>query len=235
MAYSIFIAQVEMAVAIVGGLAMLPFLLFSSTTWMAQGSVSYPINKAFRFFILAILASALFPIIANELSMLNLSTSFWQRLFRTSQQTIDNLAQVAVVIVATWAIAIVFMSSKAMASGILAGQPVLSGTQAMQTSVGTAVTAVTIVGGAVTGGAIIGGGAVAGARGALAAHHAAQQTLFPPTGSATGAAVRGAMSGIAGSLGAGASHAGNRFQQGLIQGARYLHHDGGHGGVRPPI
>jgi type IV secretion system protein TrbL len=228
MAFCIFIAQVEMSVAIIGGLVMLPFMLFSSTAWLSQGSLSYPANKAFRMLILAVLASALFPIIANELSMVNPGSSFWSKLFRgRSAADWTNLQHGAIIIAATWAVALLYLKSASIASGILSGIPTLSGGHALQAAASTVQTAGAVAGGLLSGGATVAAGSLAGASASVAAHRAA------PTGTAAGAVTRGLLTGATSSIIPAFQATTSGLQQGLRQGAQFFHPDTSHGGARP--
>ena len=62
MALIIFMVQIEMAFALPGLLVLLPFLAFGKTGWIGQGVVTYTVKLAYKFFMLALIASIVFPI-----------------------------------------------------------------------------------------------------------------------------------------------------------------------------
>jgi type IV secretion system protein TrbL len=144
MGVSVFILQVELTLTVMASLVMLPFAALHGTGWIAQGAISYPINVGFRFFVLALLASVVFPLLSQL----------------TAPQA--TLQTALVMVLAAWVMAFLFLKGPAIAAGILSGTPSLSAGQVMQAAAGTA-----IAGGAAL---TLGGAAAAvGARGALAA------------------------------------------------------------------
>jgi hypothetical protein len=229
MGFTIFIAQVELSVGIVGGLCVLPFMLFSSTAWISQGALSYPVNKSFRMLILGVLASALFPIIKNELTFVpQASPTFWQRLTQFPS-TGDDWTTGLILIAATWAMALLYLSASKIASAIISGVPALSGGQVMQAAASTAAVGATVAAGGILGLATMGTGIAGGATAALALPRAAG------AGQAIAAGASGAMRGAAGALLPAARAASSGLTQGLISGARYLQHDSGQGGSHAPL
>jgi type IV secretion system protein TrbL len=229
MGCTIFIAQVELSIGIIGGLCVLPFMLFSSTSWIAQGAISYPVNKSFRMLILGVLASVMFPIIKNELSFAPQPTqSYWQRLFQFPAQSEDWTTGL-ILIAATWGMALVYLSASKIASSILSGVPALSGGQVLQAATGTAVTGAAVITGGVLGGATLITGISGGASAALALPRAAG------VGPAVAAGASGMLRGAASAAIPTAQAVGSGLQHGLISGARYLQHDGGQGSTRAPL
>lgn len=210
MAFTIFIAQVELSVAVVATAVMLPFTLYAPTHWMAQGTIAYPINKAFRLFILALLACAMFPLIKNELSFApQAPRTLWKALTTFSTKPHESWSQACCLIMATWVLGLLYQKTSTIASSILSGRPALTGSNLLHSAIGTAVTAGAVVGG-VTAGVFIGAGKTGGVIGLAAPQQG--QGLAP---SAYQPSPRS--QGIARSASA--------ISQGLIQGARYLSHD----------
>ena len=172
---------------------------------MARGTVAYPINKFFRFFLLAVFASALFPIIKYELTFVaSAKRTWWDVLTKMPDKPTESLAQATVLILATWAMAILYMKSSTISSSMLSGRPSLTGSMAMHQAIGAA-TAGAIVTTGVTAGLLIGAGGAGGVIGA------------PRVAGATG--------GNALARGAGLSRAGAGLSRGLMIGARNLLHD----------
>jgi hypothetical protein len=58
----IFMKQIEMAFALPALLVLLPFLAFGKTGWIGQGVVTYVVKLAYTFFLLALIASIVFPV-----------------------------------------------------------------------------------------------------------------------------------------------------------------------------
>jgi type IV secretion system protein TrbL len=144
MGVSVFILQVEFTMAIMAAVVMLPFAALHGTGWIAQGAVSYPMNVGFRFFVLALLASAVFPLL-NQITAAE-----------------ATLHAAMVMVLAAWMMAFLFLKGPAIAAGILSGTPSLTAGQVLQAAAGTAIAG----GAAVT----LGGAAAAvGARSAMAA------------------------------------------------------------------
>src|SRR5262245_55777842 len=65
MAIQVFVIQVELAITTVAALVMLPFAVLRGTGWIASGALSALINVGFRFFLLALLASLVFPVLGQ--------------------------------------------------------------------------------------------------------------------------------------------------------------------------
>jgi type IV secretion system protein TrbL len=139
MALSVFILQVEFTLTIMAAVVMLPFAVLHGTGWIAQGAISYPLNVGFRFFILALLASVVFPLLGQ---------------ITTPTGVVATLQHAVVMILAAWMMAFLFYKGPQIAAGILAGMPSLSAGQVLQAAAGTA-----LVGGA----ALTLGSAAAGA------------------------------------------------------------------------
>jgi len=219
LAFTIFIAQVELSVGLIGTAVILPFLLYHPTHWMAQGTISYPINKAFRFFILAVLASAMFPIIRDQLTLVATPRrTLWQILTTYPDNPADSMQQAWILIIATWAMALLYMKTSSIASGILSGRPSLTGSMAMHAAIGTAATVGGLGDGVVTGGLIAAGH---GAGGVVRTPSASS----PVPGSRSPASFAGGAAAHRHTRSAGLSHAGGAVVSGLISGARYLSHD----------
>jgi hypothetical protein len=62
MALVIFMKQIEMAFALPALLVLLPFLAFGKTGWIGQGVVTYVVKLAYTFFMLALIASIVYPV-----------------------------------------------------------------------------------------------------------------------------------------------------------------------------
>lgn len=58
----IFMKQIELAFALPALLVLLPFLAFGKTGWIGQGVVTYVVKLAFTFFMLALIASIVYPV-----------------------------------------------------------------------------------------------------------------------------------------------------------------------------
>jgi len=141
MAVSVFIWQVEVLVASIGALVLLPFALYRSTAWIAQGAISFLVNMGFRFMIGALLAAVVFPLLSQP----------------TIQKPALDAAIVAVI--ASWTLGFLFLKVPSLASGLLSGSPTLTAGQ-----VGAAVAATAGV--LATGGGAAGAGYLAGRGGA---------------------------------------------------------------------
>jgi hypothetical protein len=62
MALLVFMVQIEAAFALPGLLVLLPFLAFGKTGWIGQGVVTYIVKLAYKFFMLAMIASIVYPV-----------------------------------------------------------------------------------------------------------------------------------------------------------------------------
>jgi type IV secretion system protein TrbL len=129
MALSVFLLQVEFTIASTAALLMLPFLGFRGTGWIAQGAISYVVNGGFRFFILALLASAVFPLL-TQLTGSPASTA-----------PPPSLEAAFIMVLASLTMAFLFVKGPAIAAGILSGSPALSAGQALQAVAGGALLA----------------------------------------------------------------------------------------------
>jgi type IV secretion system protein TrbL len=193
MALSVFLLQVEFTIASTAALLMLPFLGFRGTGWIAQGAISYVVNGGFRFFILALLASAVFPLL-TQLTGSPAPTA-----------PPPSLEAAFVMVLASLTMAFLFVKGPAIAAGILSGSPVLSAGQALQAVAGGALLATGLgaAGGAALGTAgrvlaaggrgVVQGGAAVG----TAARLGAQMTMAPTGLRGTGMTAVGGLRGIA--------------------------------------
>jgi type IV secretion system protein TrbL len=206
MALSVFLLQVEFTIASTAALLMLPFLGFRGTGWMAQGAISYVVNGGFRFFILALLASAVFPL----LTQLTGSPS--------PTAPPPSLEAAFVMVLASLTMAFLFVKGPAIAAGILSGSPALSAGQALQAVAGGALLATGIgaAGGAAIGtaGRALAAGGQGLVQGGTALRTAARlgaQTAMAPTASLQGTGMRtvGGLRGVA-ALGGGSLTSGGR-------------------------
>jgi type IV secretory pathway TrbL component len=217
-AHTIFIAQVELSLACVCTAMMLPFSLWAPTHWMAQGTIAYPINQAFRMFVLAVISSAMFPIIKNELSFApDAPRTLWQILTTFNNKPHESWGQALCLILAVIAIGLVFRKASTIASSILSGKPALSGSAVLHEAAGLAIIGGTVAAG-VTAGALIGAGNAGGIIGLTPASKPlslSQQQYGSALPNQRGA-----------QRSSGASRAATGITQGLILGARHLSHDG---------
>lgn len=123
MAIQVFVIQVELAITTVAALVMLPFAVLRGTGWIASGAISSLINVGFRFFLLALLASLVFPVL-GQLTAVN-----------------TTLETVFLMVIVPWTMVLLFWKAPAIAAGILAGHPGLTAGQVVRAGVGTAMMA----------------------------------------------------------------------------------------------
>jgi type IV secretory pathway TrbL component len=217
LAFTVFIAQVELSLACVCTALMLPFSLWAPTHWMAQGTIAYPINKAFRMFVLGVVACAMFPIIKNELSFApDAPRTLWQILTTFNNKPHESWAQATCLILATWTMGLIYLKTSTIASAILSGKPALSGSSVMHGAIGTGLAAGTVAAGA-TAGLLIGAGNAGGVIGLtpVAKPLTLSQQTYGSALAKQGGAARSS----------GAARAASGVTQGLILGARHLSHD----------
>jgi type IV secretory pathway TrbL component len=120
MAIQVFVIQVELAITTVAALVMLPFAVLRGTGWIASGAISSLINVGFRFFLLALLASLVFPVLGQLTAV---STAF---------------ESVFLMVIVPWTMVLLFWKAPAIAAGMLAGHPSLTAGQVVRAGVGTA-------------------------------------------------------------------------------------------------
>lgn len=214
MAVSVFILQIEFTVTIMAAVVMLPFAVLPGTSFIAQGAVSYPINVGFRFFVQALLASAVFPLI---------------RQITTPE---PSLEAAFIMVLAAWVMAFLFWKGPSIAAGILSGVPSLSAGQVLAAAAGTAAVAGAGVGlisaGVAGSGAALGAGArgVTAARAALTgAGRSGQQLGFAWAPRAVNARQ------VAPALAASRQGVGSAFHTTLSQASKYFSHDQPSGGT----
>jgi type IV secretory pathway TrbL component len=167
MAYKFFWFQVELLLASLAGLCLLPTLCFRPIAFVATGVLSYAANMFARFLIGTILAGALW---AN----LSTLTAITRPVPTFSMATLDFTIQEAFFAAGIAAVlAAAFLSVNRLAGMLTSGVPGMAGGQNFHSVVRMAVAGVT---GVMTAGATAGAGAVglvrlgtAGAQGALGA------------------------------------------------------------------
>ena len=179
MALNVLIWQVEMLLAGLMMLTLLPTLAFRSFAWIGQGSLGLVINLSFRFGLGALLSSLSFPV-----------------LDRLTITTPVSFQSVIVSVIGGWCFAFLFWQCNKLASAMLSGIASLTAGSVAGAAVGSAVAAGALLSGAAAlgGGALAAGGGVL--RGAMAARGAGS--------AAAGTLASGGGSGMASSPGAGA-------------------------------
>jgi hypothetical protein len=203
LAVNVAIWQVELLIAGVGAMVLLPALTFRSWAWMAQGALSLTINLCFRFFLGALLASLTFPLL--------------ERLTITTPVSFQS---VAVSVIGGWLFAFLFTRVNSMASHFLSGMASLTAGTVVSAAAGSAVT----VGAAVSGVGAVGGAALAGGATAARGGLLASQAM---TGH--GGALAGRMGTLAGASGRTALGQGQRSLRQLVNVGSYV--GGDHPGV----
>lgn len=231
MALNIAIWQVELLIAGLAVLVLLPTLAFRSWAWMAQGALSLVLNLTFRFFLGALLASLSFPVL--------------ERLTITQPVSFQS---VIVSVLGGWLFATLFFQVNRLSSHFLAGMASLSAGTVISSAIGSAITA----GAAISGAMGIGAGATAGALGAargtaglIGAGRGAVSALASGSGmrgaaTAAGAGARSAMSSplmsrvgsYAGSSAGVASRQGQRSLRQFADVGRFIAQDGAGVGIR---
>jgi hypothetical protein len=122
MAYKVFWWQVELLLAGLGGLVLLPTLIFRPMAFVAQGVLSYAANAFARFLIGSILAGALWDHlgILASIAMPGITA------------TTDMLIQAAFVAAGTaWILASCFLSANRLAGVLTSGIPGMAGGSSM--------------------------------------------------------------------------------------------------------
>ena len=146
MALNVMIWQVELLLAGLMMLTLLPTLAFRSWAWIGQGSLGAVINLTFRFGVGALISSLTFPVL-NRLTI----------------TTPVSFQSVIVSVIGGWFFAILFWQCNKLASLSLSGMASLSAGTVFSAAMGSAITAGAVLSGA----AALGGGALglAGAAG----------------------------------------------------------------------
>src|SRR5215831_11879385 len=120
----IMILQIELSVAILCSVILLPAAIVRGMGWLAAGALSYPINCGFRFFVMAVLASIVVPLMHQIVGV-----------GATWETGISML-------IAALCIAYLFHKADSIAAGILIGSPALGVGGLLQTAaLGAAVVA----------------------------------------------------------------------------------------------
>jgi type IV secretion system protein TrbL len=199
MAYKVFWFQVEMLLASLAGLCVLPLLCFRPTAFVATGLIAYSANMAVRFLITTILAGALWNHLATLTALVRPQTTLTLAAVDFTIQECFYAAAVAVVLAAA------FLSINRIAGMLTSGVPGLAGGD----NVGSVVRLVT--GGVmamVTGGAGLAtaglGAARLGAAGVQGVLGAARAVDAPGTAASLGEATRQIYAGGRAAMGGGA-------------------------------
>ena len=184
MAYKVFWWQVELLIAGVAGICLLPCLLLRQTSFVATGVLSYAANAFARFLLGAILAGALW----RHLDVFSVSPLLSQKV------GVDAAIQAASAAVAiAWVMAACFLGVNKMAGMLTSGIPGMAGGQSMASlgrMVATGAAAVATLGSAaVVGGMATAGGARAGVQ-AIAGLHGGSLGSLKEAARATYAGVR---------------------------------------------
>ena len=149
MAGHVFVWQIEMLIAGVMLLTLLPTLAFRATQWIGQAVFGFVMNLAMKFGLGAFLVSLTFPLM-DKLSIPAGEPVSFQR--------------VAVMVIGGWVFAFLFFAVNRLASGLASGIPQLTGGLLVSAAAGSAA----VVGAAVSGGGSLGlgllGGGAAGGR-----------------------------------------------------------------------
>lgn len=243
MAYKMFWWQVELLIASLASLCLLPTLCFRSLAFVGQGILSYAANMFCRFLIAAILAGALW----RHLDKL---TGLPSQPGLPTLTGLDLSIQAAVVAAgAAWALALCFVGVNRLASMLASGIPALNGAGTLGTMLRTlagagaaALTGGAAVAGAGLGAGRVGAGAVQGligagqavpaaVRGSASFGEAARQIYAGAVAGASG----GTQARLASYMGAASDVATSSRQQALQQfmgAGQAAGHDQGHFGVR---
>jgi len=211
MAGHVFVWQIEMFVAGVMLLALIPTLTFRATQWIGQAMCAFVMNLALKFGLGALLVSLTFPLM-DKLSLTTGEAVSFQR--------------VTVMVIGGWVLAVLFFAVNRLASGLASGIPQLTGGLLVSAAAGSAA----VVGAVASGGASLGLGAggagASGARLGLGASGAVRGIVSRSAGTSLLAAGRGGAqqalaSPLATRLGS-VGHGGARWAAG--QGQRSLRH-----------
>jgi type IV secretory pathway TrbL component len=157
-AFRIFWVQLELIIASLGGLCLLPTLVFRFTAFIAQGVLAYAANMFARFLLTALLAGAMWRHL-EHLAALATKMDF------SSMRAVDLSMQAAFVAAVTaWALAFCFLNLNKLASMLTSGLPQLSGAGSFSAMASTLLGAGSAM---LTGGASAAAGALGAARGTL--------------------------------------------------------------------
>jgi type IV secretory pathway TrbL component len=231
-AFRLFWWQVELLIASLAGLCLLPTLCFRAVSFVGQGILSYAANMFCRFLIGAILAGALWR-------HLDTLTGLPSEPGLPTLRGLDLSIQAAFVAVGgAWALALCFLSVNRLAGMLASGVPALTGAGTVGTMVRTLVGAGAAAGavGAVGTGVVLGAGrgvagtvqgligagqATQGVGGMLASGGGERGVFGEAARQIYGGAVAGASGGVQARLGAAmgtvADVATNSRQQALRQ------------------
>jgi type IV secretion system protein TrbL len=227
MAGHVFVWQIEMLVAGVMLLALIPTLTFRATQWIGQAMFAFVMNLALKLGLGALLVSLTFPLM-DKLSL-------------TAGEQV-SFQRVTVMVIGGWVVAVLFFAVNRMASGLASGIPQLTGGLLVSAAAGSAA----VVGAVASGGASLGLGAAAGSAGVgrlgLGAAGTVRGVLTRSAGTPMLAAARtGRQQALASTLaqrlrtvGTGsttmAAGQGQRSLRHFADASRYVGHDqGGHG------
>jgi type IV secretory pathway TrbL component len=243
MAYKVFWWQVELLLASLGGMVLLPTLIFRPTGFIAAGVLSYAANMGVRFFLGALLTGALWANLATLTAITRPTTTLRLAAVDFTVQEAFFATGVAIVLGAC------FLAVNRLAGMLTSGIPGMAGGQSMGSFLRmvTAGATTLLAGGAAAGAAGVGTlrlGA-AGAQGALGASQAAGHLLTSGGASGMGDAVRQIYAGAAAQMSGGAqarlgAYMGSASQVtrwgaeqalGHYMGSRHGRHDEMHRGV----
>ena len=201
--------QIELLLASVGAMVLLPALAFRSWSWMASSALSLTLNLCFRFFLGALLASLTFPLLE-----------------RLTVTTPVSFQSVAVSVIGGWFFALLFTRVNSLASHFLSGMASLTAGTVVSAALGSAVTAGAVISGAgAVGGAALAGGATAARGGLMAATVGAGPQAY-------GRTLAGQIGSIASSSGRVALGQGQRSLRAMVDTSRYISGDTAGMGVR---
>jgi len=144
MALHIFIWQMEMLIAEVMLLVLIPTLCFRATQWVGQSLLALIMNLALKFGLGALLVSLTLPLVGKLSSM--------------PGGAMITIRQAVLTVVGGWAFAVLFFAVNRLASGLASGIPQLTGGLLVGAAAGSAA----LVGAVVSGGTSLGLGTVTG-------------------------------------------------------------------------
>jgi type IV secretion system protein TrbL len=199
MGFSLFVLQLQMTFALIGGQVLLPFATSRFTSWMAQGAIAYPINMAYRFFFKAMISSVVYVVLRQRAEA---------AVVLAAAGTIGEQAQqLVIMLILPCAFAVLFWKSDSIAGGLLQGLPGLSTGHILQGLAGGALLA------SGAGALAMGGAGIASRVGGAAVQGASAMSTAYQIGSATtvGGRVAQIAGGMRGMLVAAGSTAGQGF------------------------
>ena len=170
MALNVMMWQVELLIASVMMLTLLPTLAFRSLAWIGQGSLGLMVNLTFRFGVGAFLSSVTFPVL--EMLTITKPVSF---------------QSVIVSVIGGWLFAIAFWQCNKLASAFLSGMASLGAGTVAGAALGSAITAGAVLSGA----GAVGAGALAGVAGGVSGGMRAGGALLGAARGAGGVLSRG--------------------------------------------